>query len=331
MPKLFVVEITYVGNRSTRLPVDRDLNALPNQYLSTSPVRDQDRINYLTQNFPNPFAGTNAIYGANINRSQIFRPYPQFTTITATQPVGYAWYHSMQSRVERRFSQGFTIQFSQTWSKAMEATAFLNPGDPLPYEAISAIDRTLATRGSAIWEIPFGRGRKWGATTPSPVNFILGGWQINGVVQKQSGQPLSFGNRIFNGDLHQVQLSKDTRNVDRWFNLIDNTDPATRATRPLVPYGFEWRTASQPANNLRQLPTMFSGIRGPGQSRWDFSLIKNFQFKEKFTTQFRAETYNATNYPNLANPNTDPTNAAFGAITGQDSPRSWQFALRMIF
>ena len=48
-------------------------------------------------------------------------------------------------------------------------------------------------------------------------------------------------------------------------------------------------------------------------------------------TQFRAESYNATNFPNLGNPNTDPTNAAYGTITGQDSPRSWQFALRLTF
>lgn len=331
LPAQFVVELSYVGNRSTRLAVDRNLNAFPNQYLSTSPVRDQATINLLSANFANPFAGLNSIYGANTNRSQLLRPYPQFGDITVNQPVGYAWYHALQSRIERRFSQGLTVQFSHTWSKAMEATQFLNAADPTPYETVALLDRTHAIRGSAIWEIPFGHGRKWGGASHSIVNFLAGGWQLNGVMQKQSGQPLEFGNRIFNGDLAQVALPKDERSVDRWLRLVPNTDAATAASRPLVPYGFEWQTARQLANNLRQFPLRFSGIRGPGQSRWDFSLIKNFKFRERLNTQFRAETYNATNYPNLGNPNTDPTNAAYGTITSQDSPRSWQFALRLTF
>ncbi len=331
LPGQFVIETSYVGNRGTRLPVDRDLNAFPNQYLSTSPVRDQATINLLSQNFANPFAGLASVYGANTNRGQFLRPYPHFGNVTVNQPVGYSWYHAVQSRIERRFSQGLTVQFSHTWSKAMEAVTFLNAGDATPYEGISALDRTQAIRGSAIWEIPFGRGRHWGGNINRAVNFFAGGWQLNGVMQKQSGQPMAFGNRIFNGDLSQVALPKDERSPDRWFRMVPNTDPATSAARPLVPYGFEWQAARQLASNLRQFPLMFSGIRGPGQSRWDFSLIKNFKFKERLNTQFRAETYNATNFPNLGNPNTDPTNAAFGAITGQDSPRSWQLALRLTF
>ena len=331
LPGQFVVEMTYVGNRATRLPVDRDLNAFPNQYLSTSPVRDQDRINLLGQNFANPFSGLSSVYGTNTNRGQFLRPYPQFGNITVNQPVGYGWYHAMQTRIERRFSQGLTVQFSHTWSKAMEAISFLNAGDARVYEGIAGIDRTQAIRGSAIWEIPFGRGRHWGGATNRAVNFIAGGWQLNGVMQKQSGSPLAFGNRIFNGDLSQVRLSKDERSVDRWLRLVPNTDAATAAARPLVPYGFEWQAGRQLASNLRQFPIQFGGIRGPGQSRWDFSAIKNFKFKERLNTQFRAETYNATNFPNLSNPNTDPTNAAYGTITGQDSPRSWQFALRLTF
>jgi hypothetical protein len=331
LPKQFLIESSYVGNKSVRVGVTRDLNALPNQYLSTSPVRDQATITYLTQNFANPLAGTNSIYGANINRAQIFRPFPHFNNINQNQPVGYAWYHALQTRIERRFAAGFTVQYSHTWSKAMEAAAFLNPGDPLPYENIAAIDRTIAQRASAIWELPFGKGRRWGSKMNPFLQGLAGGWQLNGVMQKQSGQPMSFGNRIFNGDLSQVQLPKNERSPDRWFRMVENTDPATRAARPLVPYGFEWRAANQLANNFRQLPLNFGGIRGPGQSRWDFSAIKNFKIMERYTMQFRAESYNATNFPNLANPNQDPTNAAFGTITGQDSPRSWQFALRLSF
>src|SRR5690606_20958863 len=60
----FILDVSYVGNRGTRLGVDRDLNETPAQYLSTSPFRDQETIQFLTRQVPNPFAGTDPIYGA---------------------------------------------------------------------------------------------------------------------------------------------------------------------------------------------------------------------------------------------------------------------------
>jgi hypothetical protein len=324
LPKQFLIEVSYVGNRVTRLPITRNLNALPNEYLSTSPERDQARITFLGQTVPNPFRGLDAVSGANITRRQLLRPYPHFGDVNRQENVGYSWYHAMQSRIERRFAQGFTFQLSHTWSKAMEAREFLNPADIRPYEVISDLDRTQAWRASAIWELPFGRGRRWGGNTSTFVNFLAGGWQLNGLWQNQSGQPLSFGNRIFNGDLSQVALPDGERSVDRWLRV----DPATGRA-----YGFNTNAAQQldTASQLRTFPIRFSGIRGPGQDRLDLSLFKNFRMTERFVTQFRAEAYNALNHPNLGNPNADPTNAAYGQITSQDSPRGWQFALKISF
>jgi hypothetical protein len=196
----------------------------------------------------------------------------------------------------------------------MEATEFLNAQNPMPYEVVADLDRTHRVTGSGIWEIPYGRNRRWGAQAPYLVNFVLGGWQFGGVYQHQTGSPLGFGNRIFNGDLHNIVLPEGQRGVDGWFNLNA---------------GFERNNARQLASNLRTFPIRFSGVRGPTQDRWDFSLIKNFRITERWNTQFRAETFNAMNHPNLSNPNTDPTSSAFGAITGQDAPRSWQLSLKV--
>ena len=145
---------------------------------------------------------------------------------------------------------------------------------------------------------------------------VAGGWQLTGAFQYQSGGPLGFGNAIFNGDLKNVLLPKGQRSVDQWFN---------------VNAGFERNAALQLASNLRRFPIRFNGIRGPIQSRMDFGLIKNFAITERWKLQFRAETFNAANYSNLANPNTTPTSGAFGTITGQDPPRSWQGALKLTF
>jgi hypothetical protein len=312
----YLIEASYVGNRSTRLNVLRNLNFTPAQYLSTSAVRDQNAINFLGQNFPNPLRGTNPIFGANITRANLLKPFPQFGNVNIYEPIGYSWYHSLQARIEKRLSRGFTTQLSYTWSKNMQATEMMNDQDLRPYEVVSDLDRTQRITGSGIWELPFGKGRKFGTNWHPLLNGVAGGWQLNGAMQHQSGAPLGFGNVIFNGDLNNVVLPRGQRGVDQWFN---------------VNAGFERNNALQLASNLRRFPIRFNGIRGPIQARWDFGLIKNFAITERWKLQFRAETFNVANYANLSNPNTTVTSGAFGTITGQDPPRSWQGALKLTF
>jgi len=316
LPMQFLLEMSYVGNRGTNLNILRNMNNTPAQYLSTSPERDQTTITYLGTNFRNPMSGANPIYGQNITRANLLKPYPQFGNVNIYEPTGYSWYHSLQMRAEKRMSRGFTTQMSYTWSKNMEATSYLNAQDPLPYEVVSGMDRRHRITASGIWEIPMGKGRKWGSEWHPVMNGVLGGWQLNGAWQHQSGGPLGFGNAIFNGDLNNVLLPDGQRSVDQWFNLNA---------------GFERNSARQLASNLIRFSPRFSGIRGPGQDRMDLGLIKYFQITERFRLQFRAETFNALNHPNLANPNTSLTSGAFGTITSQDPPRSWQGALKLTF
>jgi hypothetical protein len=170
---------------------------------------------------------------------------------------------------------------------------------------------------TGIWDLPFGRNRHFGRSLPKPVDFFIGGWQLNGVVQRQSGPPLAFGDvwTLFTGDPNNVVLPKDKRSVDRWFNVD----------------GFNRNSAQALANNIRVSPLRFSGIRGDGQARWDFSVIKKFPITERTQMQFRAECINALNHPNLFAPNTTVTSAAFGSSTNQDVPRLWQMSLTLKF
>ncbi|HWQ55812.1 MAG TPA: TonB-dependent receptor [Bryobacteraceae bacterium] len=318
LPAGFMVDASYVGNRGTRLPVSRNINALPAKYLSTSGVRDEATIKYLAQSFANPLAGTNPIYGTNISRSSLLVPYPQFGSVSVFEPVGYSWYHSMQVRMEKRFSRGYTFNLAYTWAKTMAADSFLNASDPMPYESISTQDRTHRVVLSGIWELPVGRGKHFGSQMPSVLNFVAGGWQLNGMVQRQSGAPLTWGDvwTLFSGDSTKVLLPKSERSVDRWFN----TDA-----------GFNKNSGQQLTSNIRVSPLRFSNLRADGQARWDFSIFKNFKMTEKWVTQFRAECINAMNHPNLVAPNLSPTSSAFGTITDQDSTRSWVLSLKVSF
>jgi hypothetical protein len=313
LPSGILAESSYVGNRATRISVSRQINFTPRQYLSTSPTRDVATINFLTAAVPSPFFGLNSIYGQTTSRAGLLTPYPQFGGISVEEPIGYAWYHSLQSRLEKRFSKGWTLQAAWTWSKAMEAAEFLNSSDPLPYESLSGIDRLHRVAGSGQWELPFGHKRKWGGSWHSALDFIAGGWQLNGVYQFQSGAPIGFGQALFLGPSDSVALPSDQRNADRWFNtsVFD-----TLNTRRLE-------------QNLRTAPLRYSNIRLDSQRRLDLSAIKYFHITERVNMQFRAEAFNARNEVVLRGPTTDPYNTAFGRVTAQEPPRSWQFSLKL--
>ena len=139
----------------------------------------------------------------------------------------------------------------------MEATSFLNPTDPTPYEVISANDRPHRLAMSGVWELPYGRKRHFGSHIPLAMDLVLGGWQLGGVAIRQAGAPLGFGNVIFNGDLHDIVLPKGERSASQWFNTAA---------------GFNRNTNQQLASNIITFPTRFSGVRADGEARWDFSM-----------------------------------------------------------
>ena len=317
LPAQFMIESTYVGNRGTRLGVTRNINTTPAKYLSTSPTRDQATINYLSQSFKSPFYGIDPIYGANISRANLLRPYPEFGDINVdsrSDTPGTTRCRPCRASVQ----PGLHIPARLHLVEA-------DGGDRVPERERSYAPRggrrlrpDAPDRGQRYLGDPGRRGRRFGASLPSIVNGVIGGWQLSGIYSTQSGAPLGFGNAIFLGDIQTIALPKDQRTAERWFN----TDA-----------GFNKISAQQLANNIRTFPLRFNGIRGDNQVRWDFSIIKNFKVHDCARVEFRAETYNAWNQTSFSNPNTTPTSSAFGTITGVVSPsgRSWQFALKIVF
>jgi hypothetical protein len=316
LPARVLVDAAYVANRGTRLAILRDFNAIPNQYLSRSGIRDNAVIGALSQQYPNPYFGLAPSYPRTITRGNLLRPYPHFGNLSAQVPDGYSWYHSLQLRAERRMHNGLSVQTSYVWSKFMEAIEYQNSADERPYRTISDNDRPHRISTSGIWELPVGRGRHFGHSLPKAIDVLAGGWQLNGVVIVQSGPPLGFGNALFIGDIKQIPLAGSARSVERWF-----------ATESFV------RDASlQLASNRQQLPLRFAGVRGDGQRAWDWSLFKTFRITESVKVQFRAECYNAFNQASFNAPNRNPTSGAFAAVTDtQSEARNWQFSLFVKF
>jgi len=291
--------------------VSTEFNPVPLRYLSTSPVRDNAAINFLTGVVTNPFRGIDAFRGtaffanANTTRGQLLRPLPHFGGLPTGLPAGAAWYHALTARFERRFAHGFMVQANYTWAKAMEAVQYLNPTDDIPAHIISDVDRTHRFTFAGMWDLPVFKGNRW-----------LGGWQLQALYQGQGGPPLSFGNVIYSGTYPALEVSNPP--VQRWFNID----------------GFERRPAFQLEQNVRSFPLRLANVRGDGINVWDMSVLKNFKLHEKLTVQLRGEAEGATNTPNFSPPNTASANTLFGQVTatqtGQEERRIF-VGLKLIF
>ena len=296
-PHRVLVEAGYIGNRGTGLAYSEEFDPVPGRYLSTLPVRDQARIDFLSQAVPNPFYGVPEFAGSNLQgrtvaRSQLLTPYPHFTSITSTLSGGYSWYHALTLRAEKRFSHGYTLQAGYTWSKFMEAVDKLNGTDPHLTHAISPQDRPHHLTVSGIYELPFST-RGW-------LRRVVEGWSVQGMYQGQSGPPMGFGNIIFNGNLHDIVLPRAERTVERWFN----TDA-----------GFDRDSRNVLGSNLRQFPPRLTGLRADGFNTFDLSVIKNIRLHERLAFQLRAEAQDALNHAMFGSPVAAPTNTQFGQVT----------------
>ena len=325
LPNNTLLEVGYVGTRGTKLFMNRNLNAFPNQFLSTQGSRDQANHDFLREILVNPFfgliPGTSLGDSQTTNRAQLLKPFPHFQNVTRQVNQGYSWYHGLETRIEKRFSRGHTYVVAYTWSKNMDATSYLNPGDPFPHRSIAQIDRTHIFNITSIWELPFGTGRRFGAAAPSGLRQVISGWNVSSIWYAMSGYPLRFGNDLFfNGDVKDIELPSSQRTVDRWFN----TDA-----------GFVRSGADQPVSHLRTFPLRLNSVRTEGVHFWDISVIKDTaipQLGEEARIQFRTEFLNAFNQHNFGNVQMNPRSGSFGRVSNEMTwARQIQFGLRFIF
>lgn len=260
------------------------------------------------------------------------RPYPGFGNISLHEQAGSSVYSSLQTRVEKRFSTGLTFIGSYTWGHAIDdrpgqgsASSVQNNYDYRKERGDADFDVRHRLTVSSVFELPIGRGRKYGSNWNPVADTILGGWGMNGIGVFQGGRPFTVtlttnpsGSLLGAGAdrpnlVSSGSLVPSNQGPDNWINRDAFALPAPGT------FGSTGRNTG----------------RGPTYASVDFSLSKNFSISESKRVQFRAEFFNIANHPNFALPNarwaaTVAGAPNFGRITQTiGSERQIQFGLRL--
>ncbi|MBI3684333.1 MAG: carboxypeptidase regulatory-like domain-containing protein [Acidobacteria bacterium] len=297
------IDIGYVGTRSLNIPYNEDLNLLRP---STQPF------------------------------SAARRPYPRFNSANLIQTGGSSMYHGLTIQADRRMTRGLWFNANYTWAKALTDTDLRGyPAGIQQNQYERYLERSddgnlrrQQLRFSYVYDLPFGRGRRFLSRMPVVVNYILGGWQLAGITTMQtgarlspaysnaepantnqfSGRPDRLGDGSFGGD----GMADRIRSRQPVFDLGAFRLPATGR-------GFY-------GNSARYILT------GPGEATWNTGVHKNWKVAgERAQLQFRWEAHNAFNRVNFNNPNTNIQSGSFGLVTTAGSGRSMLFGLRLDF
>jgi len=251
---------------------------------------------------------------------------PQFNSVTLHENSLNSSYNALTAKVEKRFSRGLTFLSSFTWSKNIdqgnEDLVDGTQGSATPYNlsierGLSTLHREFTYVVSGVYELPFGKGRQH--LTSGPASWIVGGWQVGGLLSLLSGMPVAHTINVNNQNLggtvrgdwvRNPNLPSDQRTIDRWFD--------TNFVVPSAP-----GVMSNAGRNL---------IIGPGRTNLDVMVGRDFRMPvEGHRLQFRFESFNFTNTPNFGPPNGGVGTPNAGRIIQAEDPRRIQLALKYIF
>jgi hypothetical protein len=304
LAKDWLLELGYVGNHSVGLILFGDRNqAVPNQL------------------------------GQNLSL-QARRPIPTYSTILQTLNAGFGSYHALQVKLEKRYSQGLTLLSSFTWSKAIDnvpdyieasgsaSMPIVNYNNIAADRSVSAIDQPINSTTSILYELPFGKGKRFAKAGPL-LNAIVGGWSMNLQNTMSAGLPQD----VTYSPTTQAQAS--TYLAARP-NLVGNpiTPEAQRTpANYLNAAAFSLPSYTQPFGNAGR-----NIARACSLFQLDLGLHKEVRIGEGAKRlQFRAEAFNALNKTNFSAPNTAWNTTAFGSITSTFPARQMQLAFKLLF
>ncbi|HET7440929.1 MAG TPA: hypothetical protein VFJ47_06480, partial [Terriglobales bacterium] len=231
-------------------------------------------------------------------------------------------YHAMQVKVQKRTSKGLDFLVTYTYGKAMTNSAYggayANSLNWWEDHGPANYDRTHALTISHTWQLPYGRGRRWGNGISKAMDAVLGGWNFSGISRFESGLPFTVtaDDPLLYADFNQDRPDQvgdpnvSNQNRFHWFNPAAFVDAQAVGRQGLVHH---------------------NSLRGPGFYQLDLSLGKVFQITETKSLEFQWQNYNATNHVNLVNPDSYIHSDTAGQIFGAGDMRQMQFGLHFRF
>jgi hypothetical protein len=354
LPYSSMLEVSYVGSRTRKLQTEWDgLNEPSAAFRKLcNPFEGGDPAWCSQQTVANPFKGVEAFRGTglftadSISRYQAARPFPQFNRIrTRGDNSGAIWYNALQMQHQTRFRGGLTMLSSYTWSKQIERWGYTNQPDRIPQQSLYLWDRPWRVTFTPQWQLPFGRGRKFLSGANGLVERLAGGWEMNAFFSWDAGRPWDLPENTYllgdpkveveNWNAHQVRgvspCVAQYRNNTRQFELMPYA-VAAGCTQPVILHAPQFSFG-------RTVPSRSNNIRLHSAPNLDFSINKKTMITERFTLQFRAEAFNATNtyYYGRTHFINNPNDANFGTIFPGDAtdqnryPRQLQLGLKLLF
>lgn len=341
-----LLDVAYVANHGTRL-IGGNILGSANQ--NDPAILDRYPVSLLTSNINSPAAQAAGIAkpypSFNGSVAQALRPFPQFQTVTPYNAHnGQSIYHSMQLKLDKRFSNGLQGRFAWTWSKLLHNGAesglgglgsdtrqiVAQPQSVFRQEkGLSVDDVTHSVIMAYTYELPFGRNKRFLNVT-GVADHILGGWNVSGIHRYSGGRPLPIVmNNLYSGVLFNTALRPDRVTGVGGFKNNDNSNFDIARDRYLDPAAFAVPSTARLGNAGR----VDAVVRGWASYSEDISVFKNFLVREPLSIRIGANLANAFNRHQWCDPNTnfsDTTN--FGIVSGQcDVPRRIEVYARISF
>jgi hypothetical protein len=253
--------------------------------------------------------------------------------ISGTESNGNQAYNALQTTLRKRFSAGLEFQAAYTYSKGMsDAIGYYGEGGQAASQSAywqylydrraewgpTYFDVTHSFSLSHFYALPFGKGKAYGDNMPTILEYIVGNWQVGGILTLHTGFPLTI-----RGPDNSGTNSRGAR-ADRIGagGTLGNVGP-----------GAKWfDTSAYAITRAGTLGSAGNGTeRGPGLNQYDFSLQKQFPITERFRLEFRAEFLNLTNTPQFNAPSSTVNSATFGEVRGSQNERQAQLAMKLYF
>lgn len=268
-------------------------------------------------------------------------PFPHWGRVAGFSSGAAANYNALMLTAEKKYASGLTFKGAYTFAKALTkrggritAGNIARPQNPanLSIEnGLTADDIRNRFTVNFLYDLPVGRGRRFGSTMSRALDLFLGGWTVAGIGSFHDGFPNATGGPAISGNNCNASFFNPCRpdvlrNPHLGSNGVDS--PAYDAA------AFDWplNTARHPPQRQRYGNAAFNILRGNGINNWDLALHKHFVIREGMRLQLRWEAFNAFNHPSFASPNGDPQSPQFGrTFATQLDPRIQQFGLKLLW